>query len=93
MSIFEGKWGSLSPQSMATNLEKNYTAVDLAKAQEAAKQGGFVAGGWSSHAITLNKNGMINNVGAPRARNNIWNPQYALPKTTKFYILYSGAKK
>jgi hypothetical protein len=36
---------------------------------------------------------MINNVGAPREKNNIWDPQYALPKTNKFYVLYPGKQK
>jgi len=92
MKIFEGTWGSLSPKDMIKNLTDSYPAVDLSKAQEVAKQGGFVVGGWDSHIFTLNKRGMINNIGPTRPTNNIWDPQYSLPKTTKFYILYLGSK-
>ena len=92
MNVFEGKAGALSASDIAKNLSSSYSSVDLSKAQEAAKQGGFVVGGWSSHALTMNKQGMINNVGAPRETNNIWNPQYGLPKSNKFYILYPGKK-
>ena len=68
----------------------SYTSVNLTTAQDAAKKGGFVVGGWSGHAFTLNKNGIINNVGAPRPLNNLWDPKYSLPATTRFYILYQN---
>lgn len=67
----------------------SFKPLTLQEAQKAAKSGGFVAGGWSSHAFTLNKGGMINNVGAPRSTNNIWDPQYNLPETAKFYLIYT----
>jgi len=92
MSTFEGSNGALFASDIAKNLARSYSAVTLFEAQTAAKQGGFVVGGWSSHAFTLNKAGMINNVGAPRPNNNIWNPAYDLPKSTMFYILYLGPK-
>jgi RHS repeat-associated protein len=92
MSSFEGAWGSLSPNEMTTNLANFYAPVDLLKAQNAAKQGGFVFGGYEGHVFTLNKQGMINNIGHKGLKNNIWNPQYELPKTTTFYILYPGNK-
>ena len=90
ISLFEGTWGALSASDMAKNLSSSYTSVDLSKAQEAAKQGGFVIGGTSGHAYTLNKDGMINNIGAKATKNNIWNPQLYLDKGTNFYILYQA---
>jgi len=94
MKIFEGTSGALKASDIAKNLStSSYPSVDLSKAQKVAKQGGFVVGGWSGHALTLNKQGMINNVGAPREKNNIWDPQYGLPKTNKFYVLYPNKQK
>jgi len=66
----------------------DFKSLTLQEAQKEAKSGSFIAGGWSGHAFTLNKEGKINNVGAPRATNNIWDPQYSLPTTTKFYLIY-----
>jgi RHS repeat-associated protein len=90
MSTFEGKWGALFAGDIYKNLTKNNSAVNLSEAQEAAKQGGFVVGGWSSHAFTLNKSGLINNIGAKRLTNNLWDPKVGgyPEKSTKFYILY-----
>jgi len=90
MSLFEGTWGALLASDMAKNLSSSYTSVDLSKAQEAAKRGGFVVGGTSGHAYTLNKDGMINNIGAKATKNNIWNPQLYLDKGTNFYILFQA---
>jgi RHS repeat-associated protein len=83
ISVLQG-----SAKNIYDALCSNYISLTLEEAQKAAKEGGFVVGGWSSHAFTLNKQGIINNVGAPRANNNLWDPQYNLPKTTKFYQLY-----
>jgi hypothetical protein len=72
----------------------HHKPLTLAEVQKEAKAGGLVVGGWSSHAFTLNKNGLINNVnvGVPKSTNNIWDPQYALPKSNKFYLIYSPIK-
>ena len=95
MEIFEGQSGALFANDIYKNLAKNYSEVTLLKAQEAAKNGGFIVGGWSSHAFTLNKSGIINNIGSRGPTNNLWDPKnggYPVA-TTKFYILYPGEQK
>jgi RHS repeat-associated protein len=62
-------------------------ATDLAAAQKAAKAGSFVVGYWPGHVFTLNKQGLINNVGAPRPKNNVFDPKYTEGKGQKFYII------
>jgi hypothetical protein len=62
-------------------------AKDLSTAKEAAKGGKLVIGYWTGHVFTLNKQGLVNNVGAPRAKNNIFDPQYTEGKGQKFYII------
>ena len=91
MSSFEANDRALGADVMYKKLSgSSYSSVNLTTAQDAAKKGGFVVGGWSGHAFTLNKNGIINNVGAPRPLNNLWDPKYSLPATTRFYILYQN---
>ena len=77
---------------MYNNFSKRNTTLNLAVALEVAKKGGVVFWGLFSHVFMLNKNEIINNVGAHRPQNNLWNPSYNLPSTTKFYILYFNPK-
>ncbi|MFZ4413250.1 MAG: hypothetical protein ACOYOV_09235 [Bacteroidales bacterium] len=89
VSVFQG-----GAPDIYNSLAKSYTATKTTEdALNEAKSGSFVVGGWSGHAFTLNKDGNINNVGAPREKNNIWNPKYNLPSSTKFYILYKNSNK
>jgi RHS repeat-associated protein len=62
-------------------------ATDLSAAQKSAKEGSLVIGYWSGHVFTLNKQGMVNNVGAPRAKNNVFDPKHTESKGQKFYII------
>jgi RHS repeat-associated protein len=62
-------------------------AKNLEEAQKEAKAGSLVIGYWPGHVFTLNKQGDVNNVGAPRAQNNVFNPKYTEGKKQKFYII------
>lgn len=86
-SIFQG-----TAKNIYDALARTHKSLTLEEAQKAAKEGSFVVGGWSSHAFTLNEQGLINNIGSPRSNNSIWDPKYNLPKKTKFYILFSPLK-
>ncbi len=88
ISVLQGRAVKISKA-----LAEHFEPLTLEDAQESSKNGSFIVGGWSSHVFTLNKDGKINNVGAPRATNNIWDPKYSLPKTTKFYELYKPKAK
>ena len=64
-------------------------AKDLSTAQKSAKDGSLVIGYYTGHVFTLNKQGLVNNVGAPRAKNNIFDPKSTEGKGQKFYIVKS----
>jgi RHS repeat-associated protein len=79
-----------SARTIGDNLSKSEvvkTATDLSAAQKSAKEGSLVIGYWPGHVFTLNKQGMVNNVGAPRAKNNVFDPKYTEDKGQKFYII------
>jgi len=79
-----------SSRTIGDNLSKSEvvkTATDLSAAQKSAKEGSLVIGYWTGHVFTLNKQGMVNNVGAPRAKNNVFDPKYTEGKGQKFYII------
>jgi len=79
-----------SARTIGDNLSKSQvvkTATDLSAAQKSAKEGSLVIGYWPGHIFTLNKQGMVNNVGAPRAKNNVFDPKYTEDKGQKFYII------
>jgi hypothetical protein len=76
-------------RTIGDNLSKSNLVESLATiadAQKAAKEGSLVIGYWPGHIFTLNKDGMVNNVGAPRATNNIFDPKYG-NSAQKFYML------
>lgn len=78
---------------MGANLEKSTSvtqAKDLNTAKSEAGKGKLVIGfykGNTDHIYTLRKDGEVNNVGAPRAKNNHFDPVYFESKGQKFYII------
>jgi hypothetical protein len=62
-------------------------AADLKSAQQSAQKGKLVIGYWPGHVFTLNSDGFVNNVGAPRPTNNIFNPKYTEGTGQVFYII------
>ena len=76
--------------TIGDNLSKSETvkpAKDLAEAQKAAQGGSLVVGYWPGHVFTLNKQGLVNNVGAPRSKNNVFDPKFTEKTGQKFYII------
>ena len=79
-----------SARTIGDNLSKSEVVKSLstlADAQKSAKEGGLVIGYWPGHVFTLNKEGKVNNVGAPRATNNIFDPKYTEKNNQKFYLI------
>jgi len=84
-----------SATTIGSNLSKSEVVKSLATlsdAKKAAKEGGLVIGYWTGHVFTLNKEGMINNVGAPRATNNVFDPKHTEKNNQKFYMLILNPK-
>jgi hypothetical protein len=84
-----------SAKTIGSNLAKSEVVkslTTLADAQKTAKDGGLVIGYYSGHVFTLNKEGNVNNVGAPRATNNIFDPKYTEKYNQKFYMLILNPK-
>jgi len=79
-----------SARTIGDNLSKSEVVkptTNLAEAQKAAKEGSLVIGYWPGHVFTLNKQGSVNNVGAPRAKNNVFDPKHTEKMGQKFYII------
>ena len=58
-------------RTIGDNLSKSERvkpATNMAAAQKAAKAGSLVVSSWPCHVFTLNKKGLINNVGAMAIR-------------------------
>ena len=82
-----------SPNEILTGLSSVLPPSTKEEAVKAAKGGAFVVGGWPGHVFTLNKEGLVNNVGAPRERNNTIDFKYYYPKNTQLFILHQPKKK
>ena len=79
-----------SARAIGDNLSKSEavkSAADLPAAKKAASEGSLVVGYWPGHVFTLNKQGSVNNVGAPRAKNNVFDPKDTEKTGQKFYII------